>query len=64
MTAEKLAHAIQEHGHRHVIYIPDKNEITKTLVNIVRPNDIVITVGAGDIWQVGRELLDKLGGAS
>jgi UDP-N-acetylmuramate--alanine ligase len=47
-----------------VIYIPDKNEITKTLINIVRPNDIVITVGAGDIWQVGRELLEQLGGVS
>ena len=46
-----------------MIYIPDKNEITKTLADIVRPNDIVITVGAGDIWQVGRELLDKLGGS-
>jgi UDP-N-acetylmuramate-alanine ligase len=30
-------------------------------MQIVRPNDIVITVGAGDIWQVGRELLEKLG---
>ncbi len=61
VTAQKLAGAIQAHGHRHVIYLPDENEITETLMQIVRPNDIVITVGAGDIWQVGRELLEKLG---
>ncbi|MBI1928474.1 UDP-N-acetylmuramate--L-alanine ligase [Candidatus Poribacteria bacterium] len=60
VTAEKLAQAIQAHGHRQVVYIPDKNEITDALMKIVRPHDIVITVGAGDIWQVGRELLGKL----
>ncbi len=61
VTAEKLANAIQAYGHRHVIYVPDTNEITDTLAKMVRPNDIVITVGAGDIWQVGRELLKRLG---
>ena len=60
VTAEKLARAIQAHGHCHVNYIPNKDEIVNTLVELVRPNDIVITVGAGDIWQVGRALLDKL----
>ena len=60
VTAEKLAQAIQAHGHRHVIYTPDKNEIVDILMGLVRSNDIVITVGAGDIWQVGRELLAKL----
>ena len=60
VTAEKLARAIQAHGHCHVNYIPNKDEIVNALVELVRPNDIVITVGAGDIWQVGRALLDKL----
>jgi len=60
VTAEKLAQAIQAHGHRHVIYTPDKSEIVDVLMGLVRSNDIVITVGAGDIWQVGRELLAKL----
>lgn len=60
VTAEKLAHAIQAHGHRHVIYMPEKEAIVDALVQMIRQNDIVITVGAGDIWQVGRELLEKL----
>jgi UDP-N-acetylmuramate--alanine ligase len=60
VTAEKLARAIQAHGHRHVNYIPNKDEIVDALVELVQPNDIVITVGAGDIWQVGRALLEKL----
>ena len=60
VTAEKLAYAIQAHGHRHVIYMPEKEAIVDALVQMIRQNDIVITVGAGDIWQVGRELLEKL----
>ncbi|MBM3240275.1 UDP-N-acetylmuramate--L-alanine ligase [Candidatus Poribacteria bacterium] len=60
VTAENLATAIIEHGHKNVIYIPDKNQIADYLSNIVQTNDIVITVGAGDIWVVGRQLLTKL----
>ena len=60
VTAENLTHAIQAHGHRRASYIPDKAEVARALMKIVRPNDIVITVGAGDIWRVGRELLDHL----
>jgi len=61
VTAESLVVAIIEHGHKNVIYIPDKDQIADYLSdNIVQPDDIVITVGAGDIWVVGRQLLTKL----
>ena len=60
VTAENLTQAIQAHGHRRASYIPDKAEVARALMKIIRPNDIVITVGAGDIWCVGRELLDHL----
>jgi len=60
VTAEKLALAIREYGHRDVTYIADKDQIADYLLNIVKPNDIVITVGAGDVWKVGRRLLDRL----
>ena len=60
VTAEKLAIAIREHGHKDVTYIPDNDQITDYLASIVQPHDIVITVGAGDIWTVGRQLLEKI----
>ncbi|MDE0297317.1 MAG: UDP-N-acetylmuramate--L-alanine ligase [Candidatus Poribacteria bacterium] len=60
VTGENLANAIKARGHRHVIYIPDKGQIVDALMPEIRPNDIVVTVGAGDIWQVGRELLRRL----
>ena len=34
VTAEKLARAIQAHGHRHVNYIPNKDEIVNALVEV------------------------------
>jgi len=43
-----------------VTYIPDKAEIKDYLLSVVRPGDIVLTVGAGDIWTVGRDLFEQL----
>ena len=60
VTAKKLAEAIRTHGHKDVTYIDDKDEIVEHLANIVEPGDIVITAGAGDVWKVGKELLEKI----
>jgi UDP-N-acetylmuramate--alanine ligase len=60
VTAEKLAAAIAANGHEDITYISSKDQIVSYLIDIVRPNDIVITMGAGDIWEVGHKLLDQL----
>ena len=60
VTAEKLAKAIQAHGHRNVHYVPNTDEITDVLMKITQPKDIVITLGAGDISKVGHEFLNRL----
>ena len=62
VTGENLATAIKARGHQHVIYVPDKDRIVDELISEILPNDIVITVGAGDIWQVGRDLSKRLQG--
>ena len=41
-------------------YLPDKKEIVDHLLRIVRPGDLVITLGAGDIWQISDELVKRL----
>ena len=60
VTAEKLAKAIAANGHNNITYISSKDEIVNHVINIVQPNDIVITMGAGDIWKVGHKLLGQL----
>jgi len=58
--AEKLATAIQEHGHGNIRYIPNPKDIIPVLMEEVREKDVVLTLGAGNIWQTGEEFLKRL----
>jgi UDP-N-acetylmuramate--alanine ligase len=40
-------------GHKTVLYVADKNELPVKLSQLVQPGDIVITMGAGDIYKYG-----------
>jgi UDP-N-acetylmuramate--alanine ligase len=60
VTAEWLSVGIKEHGHKDVIFSPTQEDALSTLLPIVRPGDLVITLGAGDIHRLGGKLLDKL----
>ena len=61
VTGEGLADAIRRHGHRGVQYVRSNEELAVGLTETVCPGDIVLTVGAGDIWKAGVGLLDYLG---
>ncbi len=60
VDAEWLYRGIKEHGHREVILCQSHDEILKVLLSLIRPGDLVMTLGAGDIYKVGEQLLDKL----
>jgi UDP-N-acetylmuramate--alanine ligase len=61
VTAEDLADAIRAHGHRDVTYLGrDRTRVVEHLCEIVRRGDLVITLGAGDVSQLGPELLKRL----
>ncbi|MGB5809176.1 MAG: UDP-N-acetylmuramate--L-alanine ligase [Polyangiales bacterium] len=59
--AARLAEAIRAHGHRDVTLIEDRKELARAMASRIRPGDIVITLGAGDITKTGSELLEVLG---
>ena len=40
--------------------IPKLNDIINALLSNIEPGDIVITIGAGDIWKVSNELVLSL----
>ncbi|HCC69133.1 MAG TPA: UDP-N-acetylmuramate--L-alanine ligase [Nitrospiraceae bacterium] len=42
-----------------VDYIKDIDEILKYLLKTLRPGDTFLTLGAGDVWKIGEELLDS-----
>ena len=61
VDAADLADAIHAHGHRDVTYLgPDRARVIDHVINITRPGDLVITLGAGDVSQLGAELLLRL----
>ncbi len=60
ITGELIANAAKQYGHKNVHYIPDKTAVPAALLKLVRPDDIVVTMGAGDIWKYGEEFLGQL----
>ena len=52
-----MAAALLRHGHPSVVHEPRLAEIPGMLAGIVRPGDVVLTLGAGDVWKVGEELV-------
>ncbi len=60
-TGEALAEAIRAHGHRDVTYVDKRVDLAAAVAPRLREGDIVLTLGAGDITQVGPDLLALLG---
>jgi UDP-N-acetylmuramate--alanine ligase len=64
VTGKLVADTAEQYGHRDVVYVPDKNDIPSKLNEIVEPGDIVITMGAGDIYRYGELFSEMLRGKS
>ncbi|HOB12165.1 MAG TPA: UDP-N-acetylmuramate--L-alanine ligase [Syntrophomonadaceae bacterium] len=42
------------------VYIPDLENVIDYLFEICRPGDLIITMGAGDIWNIGPAFINRL----
>src|SRR3989449_4825191 len=61
VSAADLAEAIRAHGHRDVTYLGrDRARVIDHVIDVSRPGDLVITLGAGDVSHLGPELLRRL----
>ena len=60
ISGELIVNAAREFGHKQVHYVPDKKDVPDFLMKIHQPGDMVITMGAGDIWKFGEEFIKKL----
>ncbi|MDO9535676.1 MAG: UDP-N-acetylmuramate--L-alanine ligase [Bacillota bacterium] len=60
INSHRLAREIRERGHAEVHVMRDQDEMVSSLEMIARKGDMVLTMGAGDIWQVGRKLLENV----
>ena len=55
-----ILEGVKNHGQKNVLLLKDKHEIVDYLLHNTKANDVVLTLGAGDIWKVGNEFIDKL----
>lgn len=55
-----IADAAREYGHRQVHYVENKEELPARLKEIIEPGDVVITMGAGDIYKYGEAFVEEL----
>jgi len=60
ITSRALADEIERFGHRHVEYAGALSNGAAKLKDVVQPGDLVLTLGAGNVWQAGEELLRGL----
>ncbi len=47
-------------NHPEVFYLPQKDAIPRALRDVSEPGDLILTLGAGDVSQVGEDLLELL----
>lgn len=58
ITAERLIERIKQFGHRDVVYAENFKAAGEILKKRLAPGDLLITLGAGDVWKLGEELIE------
>ena len=59
VSAERLATRIAKCGHRSVHLAADFKEAVRLLQEALCPGDMLITLGAGDVWKIGEQILHE-----
>jgi UDP-N-acetylmuramate--alanine ligase len=60
VDSRQLCRGIQNHGHKDVSFAPDFTQALSMVTHKLKPNDLVLTLGAGDIHTLGEQLLEIL----
>ncbi|PIP35719.1 MAG: UDP-N-acetylmuramate--L-alanine ligase [Desulfobacterales bacterium CG23_combo_of_CG06-09_8_20_14_all_52_9] len=56
-----LSEGIQAHGHKEVHYVKDLEIVPEVLEGILQSGDLLLTLGAGDVWKAGEKVIERLG---
>ncbi len=60
VSGASLANTIKAAGHPSVTFIERKEALPDQVLPHLRPGDLVLTLGAGDIWKAGTGILSRL----
>jgi UDP-N-acetylmuramate--alanine ligase len=59
VTSQHLCEEIKAHGHKEVIHADGFKDALSHLRQILKPGDVLLTLGAGDVYRVGEMFLNK-----
>jgi UDP-N-acetylmuramate--alanine ligase len=59
VSSQNLCEEIKAHGHKEVIYVDGFKTALSHLKQTLQPHDLLLTLGAGDVWKVGEKFLKK-----
>ncbi len=60
VSGANIVEVARRHGHRDADYVEDLDALYERAMTIIRPGDVVVTLGAGDIYKVGERILASL----
>jgi UDP-N-acetylmuramate--alanine ligase len=60
VTGRSLCEGIQAHGHKEVYCADKMKNAVDHLKENLRPGDVLLTLGAGDVWKIGMKILKEL----
>jgi UDP-N-acetylmuramate--alanine ligase len=60
ITGELITAITKKFGHKNVQYVADKKNVPALLNEIKKDGDIIVTMGAGDIWKYGEQFVSML----
>lgn len=60
VAGDALALALRRHGQREVSYVPELADLPTAVLGRLQRGDVVLTLGAGNIWRAGEEILAAL----
>ncbi|MBN1254456.1 MAG: UDP-N-acetylmuramate--L-alanine ligase [Deltaproteobacteria bacterium] len=60
VTAEALFQGFKKRGNVEVFYVPEKEKLVEEIMPRLKPGDIVMTLGAGNIWEVSEVIVESL----
>ncbi len=60
VTSQALAEEIEKFGHRNVRYVGGVEQGNRALLETAQAGDLVLTLGAGNVWRAGEEFLEAM----
>ena len=60
ITGKIVADFAKKSGHKNIYYLENLENLEKKLDNLCQPNDMVITIGAGNIWRYAESYINHL----